>query len=222
MSEPQALKTLRERRVLAVIRANSPETALNATNAVAKGGVTTIEVTFTVPDAARVMAELSARGDLLVGAGTVLTADQAREAIQAGATFLVAPNFNPEVARVALDGGLLYMPGALTSSEIITAHAGGGHVIKVYPVGLVGGPKYIDVVREPLPHIPMLAAGGTSPENVVPFLKAGCVAVGLGAALADPRLAEERDFSEITRRARLFVSRLAEYDLLKPAQKSPA
>lgn len=222
MTEPQTLKTLRERRIFAVIRAHSSDAALAATNAVVKGGITTIEITFTVPDAAKVMAELSARGDLVIGAGTVLTADQAREAIQGGASFIVAPNLNPEVARVAIDGGVLYVPGAYTTSEIFAAHAAGGQVIKVYPVGIAGGPRYIETVRQPLPHIPMIAAGGTTPENVVPFLRAGCVAVGLGHALADPHLAAERDLSEITRRARLFCSRLTEYDMLKPAQKSPA
>jgi 2-dehydro-3-deoxyphosphogluconate aldolase/(4S)-4-hydroxy-2-oxoglutarate aldolase len=101
-------------------------------------------------------------------------------------------------------------------------------VIKVYPVGVAGGPKYIEVIRDPLPDVPMLAAGGTSQENAVPFLRAGCVAVGLGASLADPHLAAKRDFTEIMSRARAFRARLGEFDMLKnaqikaAAQKTPA
>jgi 2-dehydro-3-deoxyphosphogluconate aldolase/(4S)-4-hydroxy-2-oxoglutarate aldolase len=79
-------------------------------------------------------------------------------------------------------------------------------------VGVAGGPSYIEVVRDPLPDVPMLAAGGTNLENAVAFLRAGCIGVGLGAALADPRLAAKGEFAEITRRARAFIARLAEYD----------
>jgi 2-dehydro-3-deoxyphosphogluconate aldolase/(4S)-4-hydroxy-2-oxoglutarate aldolase len=211
MTEPRALGALRERRLIAVIRAATPEAALGAANAVVDGGIALIEVTFTVPDALGVMRELVRRDDVVVGAGTVLTARQCRDAIDAGATFIVAPNFSAEVAQVAAQGGLLYVPGAYTTSEILAARAGGGHVIKVYPVGVAGGPQYIEVIRDPLPDVPMLAAGGTTLENVVPFLRAGCVGVGLGAALADPRLAAARDFVEITRRARAFTARVAEY-----------
>jgi 2-dehydro-3-deoxyphosphogluconate aldolase/(4S)-4-hydroxy-2-oxoglutarate aldolase len=212
VTEPHALGVLRERRLIAVIRAATPEAALGAAHAVADGGIAMIEVTFTVPDAPRVMRELSHRNDLVVGAGTVLAAGQCQDAIAAGATFVIAPNFSPEVAEVAIGGGALYVPGAYTTSEILAARAGGGHVIKVYPVGAAGGPAYIQVIRDPLPDVPMLAAGGTNLENALAFLRAGCIGVGLGAALADPKLAAKGEFAEITRRARAFVSRLAQYD----------
>ena len=152
----------------------------------------------------------------------MLTDKQCSDAIEAGAQFIVAPNFSLEVARVALDANVLYIPGAYTTSEILAARAAGAHVIKVYPVGVAGGPKYIEVIRDPLPDVPMLAAGGTTLENVLPVLRAGCVAGGLGASLADPKLAMEHDYSEITKRARAFTARVAEFDLLKAALKSPA
>jgi 2-dehydro-3-deoxyphosphogluconate aldolase/(4S)-4-hydroxy-2-oxoglutarate aldolase len=211
MSEPHALDVLRARRLIAVIRAATPEAALGAAHAVADGGIAMIEVTFTVPDAPRVMRELSRRNDLVVGAGTVLAAGQCRDAIAAGATFVIAPNFSAGVAEVAIGKEVLYVPGAYTTSEILAARAGGGHVIKVYPVGVAGGPSYVEVIRDPLPEVPMLAAGGTNLENTVPFLRAGCIGVGLGAALADPRLAAKGEFAEITRRAHAFVARLVEY-----------
>ena len=206
--DPIALQRLREQRLISVIRAPSPAAALAAGLAVAEGGITLLEVTFTVPDAPNVMAELSKRDHLTIGAGTVLTADQARAAIGAGARFIIAPNLSVEVAHVALDSGVFYCPGAYTTGEIVAASDAGAHVVKVYPVGVAGGPAYIQVIRDPLPHIPMLAAGGTHLDNVVPFLRAGCIGCGLGGALADPQLAVRGEFGEITRRAEAFVARL--------------
>ena len=208
LNQPRALPWLRERRLLAVIRASSAHAAVAAANAVAQGGIHLLEITFTVPDAPRAIAELSGRADVLVGAGTVLTAGQARDALAAGAQFIIAPNLSTEVAQAALEAGVLYCPGAYTTTEIIAARAAGAHIVKVYPVGVAGGAAYIRVIRDPLPDVPLLAAGGTTLENFVPFLMAGCLGVGLGGALADPKLADAGKLDEITRRAKAFVHRL--------------
>jgi 2-dehydro-3-deoxyphosphogluconate aldolase/(4S)-4-hydroxy-2-oxoglutarate aldolase len=207
--EPLALARLREQRLIAVIRAPSPEAALGAARAVVAGGIGLVEITFTVPDATRVMAALADEPGLTLGAGTVLDAAQARAALAAGARFLIAPNLSLEVAAEAARAGVLFCPGAYTTTEILAARAAGAHVVKVYPVGVAGGPAYIRIIRDPLPDVPMLAAGGTTLDNVVPFLEAGCVGVGLGAALADPALAAAGRFDEITHRARAFVERVA-------------
>jgi 2-dehydro-3-deoxyphosphogluconate aldolase/(4S)-4-hydroxy-2-oxoglutarate aldolase len=206
--EPDAFTRLREQRLVAVIRAPDAQSALGAARAVAAGGVRIVEITFTVPGAPRVMAALRDEPGLTVGAGTVLTAAQAREALAAGARFLIAPNLAREVADEAAGAGVLFCPGAYTTTEIIAARDAGAQVVKVYPVGVAGGPAYIRIIRDPLPDIPLLAAGGTTLENVVPFLEAGCVGVGLGASLADPALAAAGRFDELTRRARAFVERL--------------
>ena len=208
--DPVALRTLRAQHLLAAIRAPSADVALAAAKAVAKGGIALLEITFTVPDAPRVMASLAAVENAVVGAGTVLTTDQCRAALDAGARFILSPVFSPEVARVALAGNAMYCPGAYTPAEIVAARDAGAQVVKVYPVGVAGGPKYIQVIREPLPDIPLLASGGTTLENLAPFLHAGCVGVGLGGALADPKLAETGQLDEITRRAKAFVHRVTE------------
>lgn len=208
--EAVALTRLREQHLLAVIRTPSTAAALGAAEAVAHGGISLVEVTFSVPAAPSVIAELAGREGMIVGAGTVLTKEQARDALAAGAKFIVAPNFAPEIAEIALHAGVMYVPGAYTTTEIVAAHAAGAHVIKVYPVGIAGGPPYIQVIREPLGDIPMLAAGGTTLENTIAFLRAGCIGIGLGAALADPKLAEAGKFDEITKRARAFSHRITE------------
>jgi len=221
--EPLALTRLRERRILAVIRAPSAAAALESARAVARGGVPIVEITFTVPDAPSVIAELARDPALTVGAGTVLTGSQARAALAAGACFLIAPSFSAEVAAAARaaaerEGGVMFCPGAYTSTEILAARAGGAHLIKVYPVGVAGGPAYIRVLRDPLPDMPMLAAGGTNLENVVPFLEAGCIGVGLGAALADPALAAAGRFAEITERASAFATKVAPFAVVPAAR----
>jgi 2-dehydro-3-deoxyphosphogluconate aldolase/(4S)-4-hydroxy-2-oxoglutarate aldolase len=200
-----ALAEIRRRRLIAVIRAARPEAALGAARAVAAGGLPIVEVTFTVPDAPRVIAELARESSLVVGAGTVLTAAQAGAALHAGARFIVAPNLSAHVARATLEAGVTYIPGAYTTNEILAAIEAGAHLVKVYPVGVAGGPDYIRVIRDPLPDVPMLAAGGTNLANVPDFLRAGCVACGLGASLADPALAAAGRFGEITARAAEFV-----------------
>jgi 2-dehydro-3-deoxyphosphogluconate aldolase / (4S)-4-hydroxy-2-oxoglutarate aldolase len=202
---PVAWSRLVSQRLLAVIRAGTPGAALAAARAVARGGLSIVEVTFTVPDATAVMAELARDPALTVGAGTVLTEAQARAALAAGARFIVAPNLSPAVAAIALEAGVMYCPGAYTTGEIIAAHDAGAHVVKIYPVGIAGGPDYIKVIRDPLPEIPMLAAGGTTLANVPAFLAAGCVACGLGGSLADPALAAAGRFDEIEARARAFA-----------------
>jgi 2-dehydro-3-deoxyphosphogluconate aldolase/(4S)-4-hydroxy-2-oxoglutarate aldolase len=206
--EPLAFTRLKSDRLLAVIRAATPQAAVRSARAVAAGGIALLEVTYTVPDATSAIAELARDASLVVGAGTVLTTAQANAAIGAGARFIVAPNLSKDVAEVARRAGVMFCPGAYTTGEILAARAAGADIVKVYPVGVAGGPAYIQVIRDPLPDVPMLAAGGTNLENVVPFLRAGCLGIGLGGALADPALAASGAFEEITRRAAAFVARL--------------
>jgi 2-dehydro-3-deoxyphosphogluconate aldolase/(4S)-4-hydroxy-2-oxoglutarate aldolase len=217
--EPLALARLREQRLVAVIRAPDAAAALGAARAVNAGGVGLVEITFTVPGAAEVMAALRDEPGLTVGAGTVLTAAQARAALAAGARFLIAPNLSREVAAEALAAGVLFCPGAYTTTEILAARDAGAHLVKVYPVGVAGGPAYIRIIRDPLPDVPMLAAGGTTLDNVVPFLEAGCVGVGLGASLADPALAAAGRFDELERRAQAFVERIVSAGLRAAAAR---
>ena len=198
-------------RLVSVIRAATPEAALGAARAVIRGGVKLIEVTYSVPDAPSVMAELvrEAHDDVIVGAGTVLTRAEAEAAVDAGACFLIAPNASEAVAEVARESDAYWCPGAYTTSEILRAMELGAHLVKVYPVGVAGGPDYIRIIRDPLPRVPMLAAGGTHLDNIVPFYEVGCLACGIGAAMADPALALAGRFDEIEARTRAFVERAA-------------
>lgn len=203
----------RTSRLVSVIRAATPEAALGAARAVINGGVKLVEVTYSVPDAPSVMQQLvsEAHPGVVVGAGTVLTRAEGEAAVAAGARFLIAPDISDAVAAVARESGTFYCPGAYTTNEILHAMAMGAHLVKVYPVGVAGGPDYIKIIRDPLPRVPMLAAGGTNLDNIVPFYTVGCIACGIGGAMADPALALAGRFDEITQRARAFVARAASY-----------
>ena len=211
---------IQQHRLVAVIRAAQPAAALDAARAVIRGGIALVEVTYSVPDAPAVMRQLvdEAYPGVLVGAGTVLTAAEAHAALHAGARFFIAPNVSAAVAGVARETGTFYCPGAYTTNEILHAVDMGAHLVKVYPVGVAGGPDYIKVIRDPLPRVPMLAAGGTHLDNIVAFYAAGCVACGIGGALADPAWAAAGRFAEIEARARAFVARAASFAPVRPAR----
>ena len=209
----QVFEAFQRHRLVAVIRAPESSAALEAARAVIRGGFALVEVTYSVPDAPAVMRQLASEAPpgVLVGAGTVLTTTEAHAACEAGAGFLIAPNVSDAVAGVARETGTFYCPGAYTTNEILHAVDRGAHLVKVYPVGVASGPDYIKVIRDPLSRVPLLAAGGTHLDNIVPFYAAGCVACGIGGALADPALALAGRFGEIEARARAFVSRAASF-----------
>jgi len=216
----EVFDAVRAHRLVSVIRASEPAAALEAARAVIRGGIAFVEVTYSVPDAPSVMRQLVSEKHpgTVIGAGTVLSAREAAAAIDAGARFLIAPNVSQAVAGAARESGVFYCPGAYTTNEIIHAVEMGAHLVKVYPVGVAGGPDYIKVIRDPLPRVPMLAAGGTNLDNIVPFYAAGCIACGIGGALADPGLAAAGRFAEIESRARAFVARAATHEATVPAR----
>ena len=221
-SQPAAsvFDAIQRHRLVAVIRAAEPAAALEAARAVIRGGIALVEITYSVPDAPSVMKQLvaEAHAGVIVGAGTVLTAGEAHAALDAGARFFIAPNVSAAVAGVARETGTFYCPGAYTTNEILHAMDQGAHLVKVYPVGVAGGPDYIKVIRDPLPRVPMLAAGGTHMDNILAFYAVGCIACGIGGALADPALAATGKFSEIETRARAFVARAASFAPAAPAR----
>lgn len=209
------LEAIRVGGVVAVVRVDSADEALGATRALLRGGVRAIEITFTVPDAARVIARVAREsesgnleapdGELLLGAGTVTSAAQAHQAIDAGAQYLISPCVIPEVIAVARERGVAMLPGALTPTEIFNAFQMGGDIIKVFPATRMG-PSYIKDVRAPLPHIPLLPTGGVDAQNAGEWIKAGAVALGVGGKLVDRAAIKAGDWSIITQRAQELVA----------------
>ncbi|MGW9157233.1 bifunctional 4-hydroxy-2-oxoglutarate aldolase/2-dehydro-3-deoxy-phosphogluconate aldolase [Microbacterium sp. NPDC055665] len=195
--------------ILAVLRASSPELALEASEAIIRGGVTGIEVTFSTPDAPAVIRELIARhGDAAyIGAGTVTTAAQAAAAADAGAEFLVSPGTLPYLTRTMLDTGRVVMTGAMTPTEVMSALELGVDVVKIFPASL-GGPSYLGALRGPFPDAPLMPTGGVSPDNLAAWFAAGAVAVGAGGDLANGASIAASDWADIEQRAARFAAAL--------------
>jgi len=207
---PDRFDRARSTGILAVLRAPSPELALEASEAIIRGGVTGIEVTFSTPDAPAVIRELIARhGDAAhIGAGTVTTAAQAEQAAEAGAEFLVSPGTLPHLTRSMLDTGRVVMTGAMTPTEVMAALELGVDVVKIFPASL-GGPSYLGALRGPFPDAPLMPTGGVSPDNLAAWFAAGAVAVGAGGDLANGASIKAADWADIEQRAARFAAALA-------------
>jgi 2-dehydro-3-deoxyphosphogluconate aldolase / (4S)-4-hydroxy-2-oxoglutarate aldolase len=191
--------------LVAVIRSESPDQAMRIAGACAEGGVAALEITFTVPGAARVIAELAKRyepEEIAIGAGTVLDPETARVAILEGAQFVVSPALNVETARMANRYQVPYMPGAGSIREIVEAMECGADIIKVFP-GEMLGPAFVKAVQGPLPQASLMPTGGVSLENAHAWIEAGSVALGVGGHLTAG--AKTSDYASITAIARRFI-----------------
>lgn len=207
MEKRTTLSQVEQLGLLAVLRGPSPELTLAMVDALVAGGVRGIEITYTTPKAAEVVATLKRRygSSLLLGMGTLTEPDQVEEALAAGAQFLVSPHCDPVLGRQMVASGLVAMIGALTPTEVLQAHRLGADVVKLFP-GSLGGPTYMQSLRGPLPQIRMMPTGGVTLSNVTEWFKAGAVAIGVGSELCPVAWAKEGRFDEITARAREFVA----------------
>lgn len=200
------LNNLKAAGLIAVIRGPSLDLTLKMVDALCKGGVSGIEITYSTPNAAQVVYSLAQTfaDNIILGMGTITRPDQVREAVDAGAQFLVSPIYEQELGQAMVDTGLPVMIGALTPTEIYQAYCLGSDVVKVFPGSLVG-PSYVKALRGPFPYIPIMPTGGVSPANVKDWFAAGVFGVGAGSELCPPVLAKEGKFNEITNKAAEFV-----------------
>ena len=181
------LSQILEHKIVAIIRGADPNDVLRIAEALHEGGIKILEVTFNSPNALAVIKELSSKmeNDLLLGMGTVLDGATAKQAIEAGAKFIISPSFNPETIKTTKELGAVSIPGAFTPTEIINAYSSGGDIIKVFPAS--ANINYIKEIRAPLPHVPLMPTGGITLENIKEFQKAGAVAFGIGTALVNTK-----------------------------------
>ncbi|SMQ73004.1 2-dehydro-3-deoxyphosphogluconate aldolase / (4S)-4-hydroxy-2-oxoglutarate aldolase [Bacillus sp. OV166] len=197
--------------VVAVVRADSKEEAIQISEACVKGGIMGIEVTFTINEAETVIKELASyfgdNSEVVIGAGTVLDAATARIAILAGAQFIVSPGFDKQTAKLCNLYQIPYMPGCMTIMEMKTALEYGSDVIKLFP-GNAFGPDFIKAVKAPLPQVNIMPTGGVSLENADQWIKNGCVAIGVGGNLVAS--AKTGEYEKITEYASQYVKKVQE------------
>jgi 2-dehydro-3-deoxyphosphogluconate aldolase / (4S)-4-hydroxy-2-oxoglutarate aldolase len=200
------IDVLRADRALTVVRAETIPDAVALWRALADGGIRTVELTFTTPGVLDHLTKAADAG-VVLGVGTVLTADQARAAIDAGARFLVTPGLRPAVAEVAVAAGVPVFLGAFTPTEVATALDLGAAAVKIFPAGRMG-PRYLADLRGPYPDVALLPSGGISADNAAEYLAAGALAVCAGTSVVPPALVAAGCWPEITERARAFAAAL--------------
>ena len=209
----QTIRLIEQERIIAIVRGIETDACMKVADALYAGGIRLMEITFNQksPDSfaltTRAIAEIGAKyGDsMLVGAGTVITIEQTELAAQAGARFIISPNVNTDVIRRTRELGMVSLPGAMTPTEILTAHQAGADFVKLFPASELGI-AYVKAVRAPISHVKLMAVGGINEDNVAGFLNAGMCGAGVGGNLANKKWIEAGEFGKITETARALLA----------------
>jgi 2-dehydro-3-deoxyphosphogluconate aldolase/(4S)-4-hydroxy-2-oxoglutarate aldolase len=207
MTIEDVIRRIGEIGIVPVVRAAAVDEATRAVEAICAGGIPIAEITMTVPDAITVIRQVARQygKDVLLGAGTVTTAHQAEQCIAAGAEFIVSPGLSFPVLAAAQACGKLAIPGALTPTELMNAQQNGAKLIKIFPCGNVGGPKYLKSLRGPFPDASLIPTGGVNVSNAAEFISAGAFALGVGAELVNAAALREGNLAKIEQAARELV-----------------
>jgi len=205
----QLTDILKREKLVAIVRGITKEQARIIGEGLTRGGVRLMEVTMNTDGALDMISDWRGRydGTAYVGAGTVLDVDMAKDAVAAGAQFLISPNTDLAVIEYALERGIDIWPGAMTPTEIVAAYSAGAEIIKLFPMASLGL-AYLKELQGPLNHIPLLATGGVTLDNLQDYFAAGAAAVGLGSALIPKEALLTKDVETMAERAQAFVDRL--------------
>ena len=211
MNKAEVIQTIYDLGIIPAVRVSSAEEAHFAADAITTGGIPIVEITMTVPQAVELIAHLVREHDkILVGAGTVIDPETAKRCIDAGAAFITAPGFDPEIVELAVKENLSVLPGALTPTEIVHAWRAGADLVKVFPCAQVGGERYIKAVKASLPRIPLIASGGVNQQNAGNFILAGATAIGVGTELIPSEDIALRQADRIHELANRFIGSVRE------------
>ena len=207
MTIEDVIRRIGEIGIVPVVRAASVEDATRAVEAICAGGIPILEITMTVPNATSVIRHVVREhgSTALIGAGTVTTREQAEQCIRAGAEFLVSPGLSIQVLAVAQACATLAIPGALTPTDLMHAQDNGARLIKIFPCGNVGGPKYLQSLKGPFPSTAMIPTGGVNVSNAADYIAAGAFALGVGGDLVNAAALRDGNLAKITQAARELV-----------------
>lgn len=209
LTKHETLQAMHEGYLVAVVRGKTKEEAVEIAKAAYEGGIRSLEITFSTPGAELAIETLVQTGEegMIIGAGTVLDRETARIAILHGASYVVSPHFDPEIATMCNRYAIPYLPGCGSITEIVSALSSGVDVVKLFPGSLLG-PGFIKDVNGPIPHAAMMPSGGVSIDNLHEWVDKGAYAVGIGSALTKD--VKDGDYSSVKAVAETFVNRLAE------------
>lgn len=211
MPKQKTLASIIDIGIVPIVRTSSPELAVQAAEAIYRGGIRAVEITMTVPGALRALEKVADQfGDrMTLGAGTVLDPETARACMLAGAEFFVTPALKLSTIEICHRYSKVIMPGALTPTEVQSAWEAGADLVKIFPCGNLGGPKYIRALKAPFPQIEMVPTGGVNLETTADFLKAGASAVAVGSEMVNTQALAEGKLEVIEQSARQFLAAVA-------------
>jgi 2-dehydro-3-deoxyphosphogluconate aldolase/(4S)-4-hydroxy-2-oxoglutarate aldolase len=212
MNKTEVLQRIHETGLIPVVRAESAELAIQAVEAIKAGGIHVLEVTMTVPGAIGVIKQLTNifGAETLVGAGTVLDPETAKQCIEAGAQFVVSPALNEDTIAFCRDNEIAVFPGALTPTEVVRAWKAGADAVKIFPASAVGGASYLKSLKAPLPQVELIPTGGVSLATAAGFIAAGAFALGVGADLVDVKAIQSGNAQKVTEAARAYLAVVSE------------
>jgi 2-dehydro-3-deoxyphosphogluconate aldolase/(4S)-4-hydroxy-2-oxoglutarate aldolase len=207
MKIDQVIRRIEEVGIVPVVRAPNVDQARRAVEAIYAGGISIVEITMTIPDAPEVIRHVVREyGDqVLTGAGTVLRSSDAKRCLDAGAEFLVSPGLANSVLTTAAASSKLAIPGAMTPTELMAAMENEARLVKIFPCGNVGGPKFLKSLKAPFPDAALIPTGGVNASNAADYFKAGAFALGIGADLVDATALREGNLAKITNAAKELI-----------------
>ncbi len=203
----RTLHTIETHRLISILRADMRGREMEIAGALAESGIRALELSMVSPNFDRALRRLAeAFGErMAIGAGTVLTVDDLQRAIDAGASFIVSPNTNPEVIEATCAAGLVSLPGAMTATEVISASAHGADFVKLFPAVSLG-PAFVRALRGPLPHLKLVPTGGVQLQHLPDYWRAGAAAVAIGSELVKQATFESENLDTLRERAHAFVA----------------
>ncbi len=207
MHKTQIIEMMGRERVVGILRTDTAEQAILASRAMVEAGMACIEITWTVPGAAVALTQLLQEfPDVLWGAGSITTPDRCRQALAAGAEFIVAPNFDARVVGMTLEAGKVSCPGVVTPTEMVNAHHAGADVLKIFPINCLGGVAYLKAVRGPLPEYRFCPTGGVDKDTLKSYLDAGAFCTGAGGNLVPMKDVRAGNYAAVVKNTREFIA----------------
>lgn len=210
MNEDPLITEIERHQIMVAVRTDTAEQAYRAAEACITGGIKLLEITFSVPDADSVIEKLTGRG-AFIGAGTVLSIDEAKRALRAGASYIVSPNLEEDIVKFVKKEGAVSIPGACTPTEIYHAYKAGADIIKLFPFVEMGGLAFLKNIRGPFPFVKYMLCGGVTLDNVSGYIGAAPSGVLVGSAILKRDLIKAEDWSSITRLASAFVQKISDF-----------
>lgn len=206
------VETIEQYKLMVAVRTDTPERAYEAASACIKGGIRMVEVTFSVPGAEDVIRKLSKESNGLIGAGTVLTIQDLRKALKAGASYIVSPHSDEEIIKNTKREGAVSIPGASTPTEIYKAYLAGGDIIKLFPFVEIGGLNFLRAIRGPMPFVKFMLSGGVNIDNFAEYLSVNASCILIGSSILKKELVMAEDWNSVTELAKRFVRKIEDYE----------